>query len=402
MIIHADARHIPLRDGCVQCVVTSPPYFNLRNYGIAKQIGLESSPDEYVATLVGVFREVWRVLADDGVLWLNLGDSYVSVGAGNQGDGGEMATRRVAQVRDRKAIHGTVERPPSVLGVAPKNLIGVPWRVAFALQADGWYLRSDIIWSKPNPMPESVTDRPTKSHEYLFLLAKRERYYYDAAAIAEPVSVAMLSEVEQGYEGLGLKDYESAGVQNPSSVKARIIANAQKKQDALGKRTYTGFNARWDAKEAARKSDASNNGRNQQATNSEAERRDEFGTFNNNPHLRPNLTRNRRSVWEIATMPYSGAHFATMPEQLVKPCILAGSRLGDLVFDPFIGSGTVGCVAERLGRRWVGCDLNPAYHRLAKKRTAQRGLRFDLRETTDARISTDDVRGSKVEGRVTG
>lgn len=174
----------------VQTCVTSPPYFGLRDYGCEGQIGLEPSPAEYVEQMVGVFRLVRDVLADDGTAWLNLGDSYVSVGNGTQGENGQMATRRVAQVRDRKAVHSTVERPPSVPGIPPKNLIGIPWRVAFALQADGWYLRSDIIWHKPNPMPESVTDRPTKAHEYLFLLAKQERYYYDAQSIAEPSEYA--------------------------------------------------------------------------------------------------------------------------------------------------------------------------------------------------------------------
>lgn len=379
MIIHADARHIPLRDGCVQCVVTSPPYFGLRDYGVKAQIGLEPTPEAYVAALVGVFREVRRVLVDDGVLWMNLGDSY--------------AANRCYQVPDSKwtDVGNSHGMKATDLGAKPKDLLGIPWRVAFALQADGWYLRSDIIWAKPNPMPESVTDRPTKSHEYLFLLAKQERYYYDAQAIAEPVSVAMLNEVEQGYDGLGLKDYESAGVQNPSSVKARIIANAKTKQAGHGRR-YDGFNERYFSAEAKHCRAEKNAAGRRLVENVKMARDDgadhEAGVGNG-------LTRNKRSVWEIATMPYSGAHFATMPEQLVEPCILAGSRLGDLVFDPFLGSGTVGSVAERLGRRWVGCDLNPAYHQLAKKRTAQRGLRFDLRETPDARIGQDDVRGKE-------
>jgi DNA modification methylase len=177
-----------LPDASVHCCVTSPPYYGLRDYGMAGQIGLEDTPDAFVARLVEVFREVRRVLRNDGTCWLNLGDSYVSVGNGTQGANGEMATRRVSQVRDRKAIHSTIERPPSVPGLAAKNLIGIPWRVAFALQSDGWYLRQDIIWAKPNPMPESVTDRCTKSHEYVFLLAKSSVYHYDAKAIAEPLA----------------------------------------------------------------------------------------------------------------------------------------------------------------------------------------------------------------------
>jgi DNA modification methylase len=269
MIIRVDARRLPLRDACVDCVVTSPPYFGLRDYGHAGQIGLESTPDAFMAAFVGVFREVRRVLKGSGSLWLNLGDSYAQRGIGGK-------------------------RPD---GFKAKDLLGIPWMVAFALRADGWYLRSDIIWAKPNPMPESVTDRPTKAHEYLFLLTKRERYFYDAAAIAEPVSAAMLDQIDQGYDRLGLKDYEAAGVQNPSSVKARIIANARTR---VGGFTVEG------------------------------------------------ITRNRRTVWTVNTMPYAGAHFATMPEKLVEPCILAGCPLGGLVLDPFCGTGTVLAVAQRL------------------------------------------------------
>ena len=333
MIIQADARHLPLRDGSVDCCVTSPPYFGLRDYGNPSQIGLEPTMQAYVGSVVQVFSEVRRVLKDTGTCWLNLGDSYAAGGKG--GGGSFMAERREAAWQNRSSLNGF----KIVEGLKQKDLCGIPWRVAFALQADGWYLRSDIIWSKPNPMPESVTDRPTKAHEYLFLLSKSERYYYDADAIAEPVSAAMLTEIDQGYNGLGLKDYEAAGVQNPSSVKARIIANARRKQDAVGKATYTGFNDRYD--------------------------------FDH-----PAPTRNRRTVWTIPTMPYVGAHFATMPEALVEPCILAGCPVGGLVLDPFLGSGTVGAVAERLGRRWTGTDLT--YQQLAKKRTAQRGIRFEM------------------------
>ncbi len=299
-LILADARQIPLRDGCVQCVVTSPPYFGLRDYGTANQIGLEPTPDAFVAALVAVFRDVRRVLADDGVLWLNLGDSYA---ASSKGSGG-MNSKQPTNV-------GSFADWSGDCGVAPKNLIGIPWRVAFALQADGWYLRSDVIWSKPNPMPESVTDRPTKAHEYLFLLTKSERYFYDANAIKEPVTADMARRAEAGHSrGQGKVD---ASRNDATTVRPTLIKGAD---------------------------------------------------------------RNRRSVWTVPTMPYAGAHFATMPEKLVEPCIFAGSRLGDRVFDPFIGSGTVGAVAERLGRRWVGTDLNPKYHALARKRTAQRGLRF--------------------------
>ena len=289
----------------VQTCVTSPPYFGLRDYGVVGQIGLEPTPDEYVAQMVAVFRAVRDVLVDDGTLWLNLGDSYVSVGSGTQGANGEMATRRVAQVRDRKAVHSTVLRPPSVPGVAPKNLIGIPWRVAFALQADGWYLRSDIIWHKPNPMPESVTDRPTKAHEYIFLLAKSERYYYDAEAIAEDGSGRSAGNRRYKYDGL-----------LGHETKQGILSVADKE---------------WDK-------------------------------------------RNRRSVWTVPTQPFSGAHFATFPRALIEPCILAGSRPGDTVLDPFMGSGTTGQVATDLGRNFIGCELNPDYLRLHDMRRTTQGM----------------------------
>jgi len=361
VLIRADARALPLSDGCIDAVVTSPPYYGLRDYGHAGQIGLERSPDAYVASIVSVFVEARRVLKDDGVAWLNLGDSYAGSGPSGASYQSETTKRRAEMTHDGAfAISKTLgvrglsyaeKKPIPPAGLKSKDLIGIPWRVAFALQADGWYLRSDIIWSKPNPMPESVTDRPTKAHEYLFLLTKSERYYYDAQAIAEPVSAAMLQEMEQGYDGLGLKEYEAAGVQNPSSVKARIIENYRKRNGALARGGET------------------DSGR--------GPGRGDGGAPCNN---RAQLTRNRRSVWTIPTMPYAGAHFATMPEKLVEPCILAGCPMGGLVLDPFSGSGTVLAVAERLGRRGVGVDLNPAYHELAKVRTAQRGLRFGVDE----------------------
>ncbi len=377
MLIRADARALPLGAACVQCVVTSPPYFGLRDYGNTSQIGLEGTPDAYVASLVQVFREVRRVLKDDGIVWLNIGDSYAAQRGGTQmpaetlaggvgGDSDNLAAFRgrrrhddldaVARAAGTSDPSRLAHRDASAIGLKHKDLIGIPWRVAFALQADGWYLRSDIIWAKPNPMPESVTDRPTKAHEYLFLLAKSERYYYDADAIKEAVSDAMLMQVEQGYDGLGLKNYEAAGVQNPSSVKARIIANARQRS------------ATW----AERKASGATSG-NRAVGSVEHKTVHGVGVTHT---IGSGITRNKRSVWTIPTMPYAGAHFATMPEALVEPCILAGCPLGGLVLDPFLGSGTVGAVAERLGRRWVGTDLS--YQPLAQKRTQQRGIRFDV------------------------
>ena len=243
-----------------------------------------------------MFRDVRRVLRDDGTVWLNLGDSYT--GAGNSGGANMNAGGPAVRL----------DHLPTKVG-KPKDLIGIPWRVAFALQADGWYLRADVIWAKPNPMPESVTDRPTKSHEYLFLLTKAPAfYYYDAAAIAER-------------------------------------ANGQSRQ----------FNGS-DGMKSGANGDRHDGGR------------VAIGGIVD--------SRNRRSVWTIASEPYAGAHFATMPSALVAPCILAGCPPGGWVLDPFVGSGTVGAVAERLGRQWIGVDLNPAYHVLAQQRTAQRGLSF--------------------------
>lgn len=343
MRVLADARQIPLRDGCVQCVVTSPPYWCLRDYGVPGQIGLEPTPEAYVETLVQVFREVWRVLRDDGTVWLNLGDSYAAARggtgmpaetlAGGINGHGDDAAHRGRGARD----NGNARRDCARYGLKHKDLIGIPWRVAFALQADGWYLRSDIIWAKPNPMPESVTDRPTKAHEYVFLLTKRARYYYNGDAIKNPPAASTLREIAAGYDGTATKDYEAAGVQNPSIVKARIIARKREKQRGHGRRH---------AEQIA-------------------------------------LGSNARTVWTIATQPYPGSHFATMPEALAERCIRAGSRPGDLVLDPFGGSGTTVRVARRLNRRGVMLELNPAYLELARERTSQVQVSL-LEEETDA------------------
>ena len=268
----------------MQCVVTSPPYWGLRDYCVDGQLGLESTPEEYVANMVEVFREVRRVLRDDGTLWLNLGDSYAAgkTGRDDSGGNGRFGGPRI-EPKQRSA-------PP---GLKPKDLVGIPWRVAFALQADGWYLRSDIIWSKPNPMPESVTDRPTKAHEYLFLLAKSGRYWYDANSISV----------------LALR----AGEMNNSTPSNPVYRMSR----------------------VARVRDR----------------------------------RNARSVWSIATQPYSDAHFATFPPKLIEPCIKAGCPVGSVAFDPFVGSGTTVEVARSLGRQGIGLDISRDYlHGLATER----------------------------------
>ncbi len=287
-----------------QTCITSPPYFGLRDYGVEGQIGLEPTPTEYVERLVEVFRAVRDVLADDGTLWLNLGDSYAS---------GGRKTRDPGQSKLHPAFtgeHNAVTRwRPDDGDAKPKDLLGIPWRVALALQADGWYLRADIIWHKTNAMPESVTDRPTKAHEYLFLLAKSERYYYDIDAIREP----------------------DGGHDHPRNVLHAPEPTGGLMAPHRGIRSLDGRNG---------------------------------------------AGRNKRSVWTIPTQPFSGAHFATFPRALIEPCILAGCPAGGVVLDPFMGSGTTGQVATDLGRKFIGCELNPAYIELHNMRRTTTGLPF--------------------------
>lgn len=317
-----------MADQSVNCCVTSPPYFGLRDYGVDGQIGLEPTPNEYVAKMIQVSREVRRVLRDDGTLWLNLGDSYSGAGYSNHKNTG--GTQRE---------DGGKQRHMTGTGLKPKDLIGIPWRVAFALQADGWYLRQDIIWHKPNPMPESVRDRCTKAHEYVFMLSKSARYYYDAAAIKNPPSEALLKQVAEGYNGTSTKAFGDGGAQDASSTKSRIIENARAKVDKQrghGRR-HEGFNARWD-----------------KMTREE----------------QMSLGSNKRSVWTVATKPFKGAHFATFPPDLIEPCVLAGCPVGGTVLDPFGGAGTTGVVAQRHGRDAILCELNPEYAAMAEARIA--------------------------------
>ena len=283
-----------LNDQSVHCCVTSPPYWGLRDYGHDGQIGLESTPEAYVARMVEVFREVRRVLREDGTLWLNLGDSYSSSGGSRPNGSSDAETGRAEppMVGSRRPV------------LKPKDLIGVPWRVAFALQADGWYLRQDIIWHKPNPMPESVTDRCTKAHEYVFLLTKSERYYYDAETLKErSVTGCKPTKYGKGSGGRALSmGRVPSGNERPGAAPV-------------------------------------------------------------SPEMR-----NRRSVWTVTTKPYSGAHFAVMPAALVEPCIKAGCPEGGTVLDPFGGSGTTVAVAIDLGRNGICCELNSEYVKLAIER----------------------------------
>mgnify|MGYP003425240315 CR=1 FL=1 len=318
-VAHGDwrAAHAQIPDGIAQTCVTSPPYYGLRDYGCDGQIGLEQTPAEYVAQIVAVMREVRRVLRDDGTAWLNLGDSYASDVKGSGGKG----KSRLGPNRDLQNMdHQRFDPRKFNHDAKPKDLLGIPWRVAFALQDDGWWLRCDIVWSKPNPMPESVTDRPTRAHEYVFLLTKSARYFYDADAVREP---------------------------HGSSFSADAIRLAG---GAIGGARPEGNNFSKEARH--RGGDSSPRTRAERAA-----------------LLNPN-GRNARSVWTITPEPYAGAHFATMPPELARRCILAGSRRGDVVLDPFAGAGTTALVAVGHGRRAIGCELNPEYAALAVDRVA--------------------------------
>lgn len=313
----------------VHTCVTSPPYFGLRDYGVEGQIGLEPTPDEFVAALVAVFREVRRVLRDDGTLWLNLGDSYATTASYNaeRTSGGEFG--RVEGKRQPRA--------PIPSGLKAKDLIGIPWRVAFALQEDGWYLRQDIIWSKPNPMPESVRDRCTKAHEYLFLLSKSERYYFDSDAIAEPLAEASIERLSQP-----TLEQQGGSFRVPGKTNGPMKAVGSKRNSF------------------ARTTKQTAGAHGQKPQHRPDREQIDYGTG----------TRNKRSVWTVPTMPFKEAHFATFPERLIEPCILAGAPVDGVVLDPFMGAGTTAVTAQRFGRRWVGCELNPEYAAIATRRIA--------------------------------
>ena len=277
----------------VQTCVTSPPYYGLRDYGHEGQIGLEETPEEYIKQMVEVFRCVWDVLEDDGTLWVNIGDSY----AGNNSRASNNGRAGFGNARE-KVVNRTGE------GLKTKDLIGIPWMLAFALRADGWFLRQDIIWHKPNPIPESVQDRCTKAHEYIFLLSKSQKYYYDHEAIKDPVK-----------DDWGTRDR----------------ANGKYHNEGTGLQPHSGLEKSYEMA-------------------------------------------NKRSVWSVPVKPYTGAHFAVFPSELIEPCILAGAPVGGIVLDPFMGSGTTAQVAQDLGRKYLGCELNTEYGKLQQKRLAQQSL----------------------------
>lgn len=293
-IIEGDCREVlkDIEPDSVQTCITSPPYFGLRDYGHGDQLGLEETPEKFVDSMVQVFREVKRVLRDDGTLWLNLGDSYF----GSCSQGGKSKK----QERNKGSWHNVTRSNRSEY-LKPKDMIGIPWRVAFALQSDGWYLRQDIIWHKPNPMPESVTDRCTKSHEYIFLLSKSQKYYYDHESVKE---------------------------------KARTEPQSRNKN-------REGYNADYPKGDSFSEGDRV------------------FGADG---------LANKRSVWTVPTKPFKEAHFATFPTKLIEPCVLAGSRRGDTVLDPFSGAGTTGLVAVENNRNYLGIELNPEYKKIADRR----------------------------------
>ena len=288
-------------DNSVNCCITSPPYYGLRDYGNEGQLGLEETPEQFVEQLVQVFREVKRILKDDGTLWLNLGDSYCGSGVNN----GE--TNPGLSNNAKRGDHTKSKRPNSKInGIKPKDLIGIPWMVAFALRADGWYLRQDIIWHKPNPMPESVTDRCTKAHEYIFLLSKSKQYYFDNDAIRGPIKLT---------EGDTVR-FRERKTSSPFGNRDEDTQQREVKYDEI-------------------------------------------------------KGANKRSVWTVNTKPYSGAHFATFPEELITDCIKAGCPENGIVLDPFGGAGTTAVVARKLNRNYLLCELNPDYIKIAENRLIQ-------------------------------
>jgi DNA modification methylase len=329
-----------LADNSVDCCITSPPYFGLRDYGHEGQIGLEETPDQYVSKMVEVFEQVRRVLKKEGTLWLNLGDSYSgswgNYGGENRGNGSQREIINGSKA-NQKAYEGKGDwKPPTankVAGLKPKDLIGIPWLVAFALRSAGWYLRQDIIWSKPNPMPESVMDRCTKAHEYIFLLSKSAKYYYDHDAIKTVMSDTTVQRLLQG--GLALqKGSDRVPGKTNGAMKAVGTLRKGYAHRGTGDKKFTGHSGNRDAE----------------------------------GNIIGDGFANKRSVWTVTTKPFSEAHFATFPEDLIVDCIKAGCPEGGIVLDPFMGAGTTALVARKLNRHYIGFELNPEYIKIAEKR----------------------------------
>ncbi len=313
-----------LESESIDTCITSPPYYNLRDYGRKGQIGLEATPDEYISNLVSIFREVRRVLRHDGTLWVNIADSYA--GSGKGGSAYPENAKKYKQGSNRGSVERHLPKTP-VYNCKPKDMIGIPWMLAFALRNDGWYLRQDIIWAKPNPMPESVKDRCTKSHEYIFLLSKSPRYYFDSEAIAEPCADSSMARYSQNL------DNQNGSDRVPGKTNGKMKAVLPR----YGGKKYT-------------------------------EDPDLFCRTKSGRIYEFRPKRNKRDVWTVSTKPYKGAHFATFPDTLITPYVLAGSRVGGSVLDPFCGSGTTLVVANRCGRNGIGIELNDDYEQLIKDR----------------------------------
>ena len=312
-----------METGSVNCCVTSPPYYGLRDYGADGQIGLEPTPEEFIERLIQVFHEFFRVLQDDGTLWINMGDSYAGSGKGAWAN---IEAQKEVYVLDTDSAPALM--PKTFDGIKPKDLMGIPWMLAFALRADGWYLRDDIIWEKPNPMPESVSDRCTKAHEYIFLLSKQKHYYFDGQAIREPCA--------------------GTNMLPPAGSEGTVLPNSRKRLKGNNK-TFRGSGVYT---------------QNQSFHNSTTVQKQSRGNATNET-----LMRNKRDVWCVSSSTaFHSTHFATFPSELIKPCILAGCPEGGLVCDPFMGSGTTLVEANRLNRNCIGFDVNPLYCRLANQR----------------------------------
>ena len=316
-------------DNFVNCCVTSPPYYGLRDYGVDGQVGLEETPDKYVEQLVRIFAEVKRVLKKDGTLWLNLGDSY----AGScKASGQAPEHKNCGRIKQKRGYDVPKPTPSKAIGLKPKDLIGIPWMVAFALRADGWYLRQDIIWHKPNPMPESVTDRCTKSHEYIFLMSKSAKYYYDNEAIKTEISNTTIQRLMQ----------DVRFQQGSNRVPGKINGNMK----AVGE-LWKGYNHRGEG---------------------DKKLASHTGDYDIDGNIIGGGMANKKSVWTVTTKPFKEAHFATFPEDLIIPCIKAGCPQGGIVLDPFMGAGTTALVSLKLDRKYIGCELNAEYCKIAEKR----------------------------------
>lgn len=325
-----------LPDDCIDCCVTSPPYWALRDYGHKDQIGLETTPEEYVNNIVAIFREVKRVLKPEGTLWLNLGDSYATSGKSRTK---EQAVRKSTLKGSLTTQCQSLNQPSKIVGgLKPKDLVGIPWMVAFALRADGWYLRQDIIWNKPNPMPESVTDRCTKSHEYIFLLSKSPKYFFDQDAIRVPVKDQTVRRLIQNIE------------QQTDSDRVPGKTNGKMKAVYPGRKPRKGVDI---------------NGGNQASDKGiplVSMKQKEDGS------LLHSSKANKKSVWTVTTKPFKEAHFATFPQDLIVNCIKAGTPENGSVLDPFMGAGTTALVSRKLGRNYIGFEVNSEYIEIAQKR----------------------------------